>query len=106
MASKNESLFDAERLARTGSSNPTLIRNYNVEVREFVVLACLSELGEMDTGGIATRVGLSPTSVRYCIDALSNNGLVREASRAPETYLPTEDGRSLIRKSGESAPLQ
>lgn len=106
MESKNGMLFDAERLARTGSSNSTLIRNYNVEVREFVVLACLNELGEMDMGGIASRVGLSPTSVRYCLDALSDNGLIREANRAPSTYLPTEDGRSLIRKSGESAPLQ
>ena len=92
-------LFDPEQLAETGSSNPALIRRYNVEVREFVVLACLNEEGDLDIPQIASRIGLSRTTTQYCMTSLADNGLVRPNRFARETFFATEDGRALIRKS-------
>ncbi len=92
-------LFDPELLAETGSSNPALFRRYNVEVREFVVLACLGEEGELDIRQIASRIGLSPTTTQYCMSSLAANGLVRPTRFARESFFVTEDGRALIRKS-------
>lgn len=91
-----------DALAETGNSNPDLTRRYNVDIREFVILACVCEFGQLESADIAAQVGVSPTSATYCIDALVNNGLlIRDASR-PTTFSATEDGRALVRKSGQT----
>jgi DNA-binding MarR family transcriptional regulator len=93
--------INIDRLAETGVSNPDLTRKYNVDVREFVILACVCDAGPLDLGNIARRVGLSPTTTRYCLDSLFDNGLLCQPDDRPKMYVPTEDGRALVRKSGD-----
>lgn len=92
--------INIDQLAENGASNPDLTRKYNVDVREFVILACVCETGRLDRDNIARRVGLSPTTTLYCIDSLLDNGLLCRPGDRPNLYQPTEDGRALIRKSG------
>lgn len=95
-------IIDIDGLAETGASNPDLTQRYNVDVREFVVLACVCEIGPVEKALIAARVGLSPTSAKYCIESLVGNGLLLSSSSTPTIISATEDGRALVRKSGRS----
>lgn len=99
---RSEGASSIDLLAETGASNPALIDYYNVDVREFVLLACLYEEGEMDISRTAAHVGLSPTTTRYCLSSLMENSLVLAVDSSPAVFLPTEDGRALIRKSRHS----
>lgn len=97
-----EARFDGDRASAQFVQKPELALRYAVGVREFVVLACVSECGEADARRIAEQLGLSLTSTEYCLDSLMKNDLVREATPRETTFLATEDGRSLIRKSAQA----
>lgn len=95
----SQQAFSVDIAAETGSSNPKLTEMYNVDVREFVVLACLSGAGFMDAHHISSYVGLSLTTTIYCIESLEENGLVECLDSQRDFYRVTNDGRMLIRKS-------
>ncbi len=92
-------LFSADVAAETGSSHPKLNEKYNVDVREFVVLACLDDDGGKHVGDIASHVGLSATTTSYCLESLEENGLIKPDNTQKDFYAVTDDGRMLIRKS-------
>lgn len=91
---------DIESLAELGLSNPHLTKYYNVEVRGFVIIACIYERGSMNASQISEMLRLSPTTTAACLDALISNGLLRKSGGRMPFYSPTWDGRALLRKSG------
>lgn len=95
-------LFTADIAAETGSSNPQLTEKYNVDVREFVVLACINDVGGMHTSDIASCVGLSPTTTKYCLESLTENGLIEAGANGDNYFRTTDDGRLLMRKSRQA----
>lgn len=83
----------------TAMSCPDLRVRYDVDVREFVILACLNDLDVTDTAGIAHAIGLALTTVRACLASLLENGLVRADSGPNQRYALTTDGLALVRKA-------
>jgi DNA-binding MarR family transcriptional regulator len=88
-----------DELAITGISCPELCASYGVDVREFVLLACLKELGVATTDALTDLLGLSPTTLDSCLTKLLENGLIRLSGDDTKTYSPTLDGLVLLRKA-------
>lgn len=84
----------------TAMSCPDLRVRYDVDVREFVVLACLKDLDVAGAAEIARAVGLAPTTVAACLAALLANGLVRTDNGPSLRNALTTDGLALVRKAG------
>jgi len=83
----------------TGNSCSELRMKYNVDIREFVVLACINDTDYADQNMVCRLLGLSPTTVESCLERLSENGLVRFSGEGSRKYRLTTDGLSLIRKA-------
>ncbi len=96
-----ERLDEVDKYVDTGTSCPELCAKYDVDIREFVILACMSETGESCVNYLSAAIGLSPTTVSACIDRLFENGLIRSSDENPPRYLPTTDGIAMLRKAGE-----
>jgi len=88
-----------ENQVDTAMSCPDLRIRYDVEIREFVILACLKDLDVADTTDIARAIGLAPTTVTACLASLLENGLVRTENGLNLRYVPTTDGLALVRKA-------
>lgn len=91
-------LVNVELIADAADANPALIRRYNIDVRDFVVLACLCQAGPLHSTRLAALTELSPSSTGYCLEALVDSGLVLIAGDGIR-YTATQDGRSLVRQS-------
>lgn len=102
ISSANTPDIDIDALAQTGTSNPGLTERYNVDVRDFVILACVCEAGQLDSAELAARIGVSPTTAAYCIESLEKNGLLVSSQSTPTIVAATKDGRALVRKSVQS----
>lgn len=89
-----------EAYVDTGVSCPELRVKYDVDIREFVILACLSDVTTASMQDIARIVGLSPTSVESCLSTLVENGLIRSQEHPSKRYALTTDGIALVRKAG------
>lgn len=72
---------------------------YDVDVREFVILACLKDSGVANTAEIACYIGLTPTTVMACLASLRENGLVRADHAPTRQFALTADALSLVRKA-------
>ena len=90
---------DIDSLADTGSANPQLAPCYNIDVREFVVLASLFEAGTFDVERVAARVKLSLSTAQHCIDCLVDNGLAYVVDESHGSYAVSSDGRAVVRES-------
>lgn len=84
----------------TGVSCPELCERYDVDIREFVVLAWLRDSPDSSQREISEAVGLSPTTTEACLANLVENGLVHLQDRSGPSYVPTMEGIALLRKSG------
>jgi len=83
----------------TCDSCPELCVKYDVDIREFVVLACINDTDYANQNEVCRLLGLSPTTVESCLERLSANGLVRFSTGESRMYRLTTDGLSLIRKA-------
>jgi hypothetical protein len=88
-----------DEYAYTGESCPDLCKKYDIEVREFVLLACLQDLGVADAEQLQGSVGLSPTTVRSCVINLLENGLMGSSAEDFQLLHLTADGRALLRRA-------
>ena len=88
-----------DEYAITGVSCPELCASYGVDVREFVLLACLKDLGVATTKALRDLIGLSPTTLDSCLTKLLDNGLIRFSGDESQMYRPTPDGLALLRKA-------
>ena len=82
-----------------GNSCPDLCAKYDVDIREFVILACLKALSIANAETLQQSVGLSPTTVRFCLANLLENGLVLASADESQLRAST-DGLALLRKAG------
>ena len=80
------------------NSRPDVCRQYNVDVRDYVVLACINEFVSSDKFDLAQVLLLSPSTISLCLDNLCKNGLIRRSRLRPEIFGLTRDGIALIRK--------
>lgn len=99
----NATLEPVDEYAITGVSCPDLCLRYGVEVREFVLLACLKDLASANPDKLGKAVGLSRTTVDSCITNLLDIGLVQASDDGAGKYQPTADGRALLRGADDSA---
>jgi len=88
-----------DKYAITGVSCPELCATYGVDVREFVLLACLKELSVATTDVLIDLIGLSPTTLDACLTKLLDIGLVQLSGDKPPMYRPMPDGLALLRKA-------
>ena len=88
-----------DEYAITGVSCPVLCASYGVDVREFVLLACVKDIGVATPEGLRDLIGLSPTTLDSCLRKLLDNGLVRLSGDDSPMYRPTPDGLALLRKA-------
>lgn len=95
----NAECDDIDLLVDTAESCPRLRIKYDVDIREFVVLASLENSGIADKSALSEMTGLSVTSVEFCLYSLLENGLLSVDPRAPNQYASSTDGRALIRKA-------
>ena len=89
-----------EQYVHAGSSSAGLCTKYDVDIREFVILACLHDMAVASAEELAGLVGLSRTSVSSCIRSLTKNGLIRTSEGRAGPCRLTTDGLALIRKAG------
>lgn len=82
-----------------GASCPDLRGQYEVDIREFVVLACISEFRRAKRTQIQRAVGLSPKTVSANLRVLVDNGLIRTNGVSVDEYVPTFEGIALVRKA-------
>ena len=59
-----EENLNIEQIVLTGDSNPDLRQRYNVEVREFVILACVCEAGAPHWQAVPSKRPTRPESAR------------------------------------------
>ena len=90
-----------EQYVSTGDSCPDLCVNYDVDIREFVILACVNDIDMASDDDICRVLGLSPTTVEHCINKLAANGLIRSSPKGRRKHRLTTDGFSFIRKAAE-----
>ena len=88
-----------DALADTGASCIKLRVFYDVDIREFVILASLHSRGVADAAILADVTGLSVTSTESCLQRLHENGLIRRDETYGAAYAASADGIGLIRKS-------
>lgn len=88
-----------DEYAITGVSCPELCATYGVDVREFVLLACLKDLGAATAETARDLIGLSPTTLDFCLTKLLENELIRLSGDNSQMYRPTPDGLALLRKA-------
>lgn len=91
-----------ENYVNAGDSCPQLRVKYDVDIREFVILACVNDADNADEDDISRLLELSPTTVGLCVKKLLENGLIRASQEDPRHYRLTTDGTCLIRKASAS----
>jgi len=91
-----------DEYANIGGSCPVLRVKYDVDIREFVILACLNDADTVTKSELCSLLGLSPTTVDWCVNNLFKNGLIRESNSESKLYRLSTDGISLIRKAVEA----
>ncbi|MDH3621722.1 MAG: MarR family transcriptional regulator [Gammaproteobacteria bacterium] len=85
-----------------GTSCADLRTQYDVDIHEFVILACINDLRRANTKRIQRAIGLSPTIISANLTALVDNGLVRSNGVSVDEYVLTFDGVALVRKAARS----
>lgn len=91
--------LNVDRYADIGASCPDLRKRYDVDIREFVVLACLCNAGPAGVDALAEFIHLSHTSTWACLESLEKNHLVRLHDPERRSYTATVDGTALVRKA-------
>lgn len=84
------------------ASCPDLRAKYDVDIREFEVLAFIHNFRRARPTQIERAVGLSPTNVSVALSALIDNGLVRPNGVSIDEYALTFDGVALVRQAASS----
>jgi DNA-binding MarR family transcriptional regulator len=92
-----------ETCANTGALCPDPQIKYDVDVREFVVLAFIHDYRRAKPAQIGRAVGLSRTTVSRALSALIENGLIRPNGVSIDEYALTFDGVALVRKAACSS---
>ena len=88
-----------DRYADIGASCPDLRKRYDVDIREFVVLARLCNAGPAGVTALSEFLQLSPTSTGACLTGLERNHLVRPHDPKNQSYAATRDGIALVRNA-------
>lgn len=88
-----------KKYVSTADSCRALRVTYNVGIREFVILAFVSDADHARPDEIHELLGLSPTTVDLCLTRLVVNELVHHSNDAPRRYQLTPDGKALMRKA-------
>jgi len=88
-----------DRYADIGASCPDLRKRYDVDIREFVVLARLCNAGPAGVAALSEFLQLSPTSTGACLTGLERNHLVRPHDPKEQSYAATRDGIALVRNA-------
>lgn len=91
-----------ETYAEIGASCPDLRIKYDVDIREFVVLAFMHDFRRAKPTQIERAVGLSRTAVSTTLSALIDNGLIRPNGVSVDEYALTFEGVALVRKAAHS----
>ncbi|MFQ5610131.1 MAG: MarR family transcriptional regulator [Woeseiaceae bacterium] len=76
-----------------------LRQRFNVDLREFVVLAVIYESQSATPSGLSAALELSCTSIDYCLDRLLENGLLAWTNKSFGEIATTFSGRRLIRNA-------
>lgn len=97
---------DLEKHAIIGDACPDLRMKYDVDIREFVILACLQENGSLDRPTLSRVSGLSLTSTNVCLQRLRENGLACIDRNHPTRITPSSEGLALLRQAGHVAQYQ
>lgn len=95
-----EIVFMVDDYVDTAMCCPDLRVRYDVDIREFVILACLKDLDAAGAAEIAYAVGLAPTTVQACLASLLANRLVRTDNGPSLHNALTTDGLALVRQAG------
>ena len=88
-----------DRYADIGASCPDLRKRYDVDIREFVVLARLCNAGPAGVAALSEFLDLSRTSTGACLNGLEKNSLVRLHDPNEQSYAATRDGIALVRNA-------
>ena len=88
-----------------GASCPDLRLEYDVDIREFVVLAFIHDFRRVKPAQIEQAVGLSRTIVSTTLRALIDNGLIRPNGVSIDEFALTFDGIALVRKATRSSRI-
>lgn len=87
-----------EEYVETGTPCPDLRVEYDVDMREFEVLAFIHSTRRARLTQIKRAIGLSGTGVSLTLGALIENGLVRTNGVSIDEYTLTFDGVALVRR--------
>lgn len=88
-----------------GASCPDLRGQYDVDIREFVILACVNDFRRAKKTQIQRAVGLSPKTVSANLSALVDSGLMRTNGVSIDEYVLTFEGIALVRKASRTRSL-
>lgn len=91
-----------EAYFEVGAPGPDLRRHYDVDIREFVVLACIYEFRRAKKSQIQRAVGLSSKTIAANLSVLVDNGLIRTNGVSVDEYVPTFEGIALVRRRTEN----
>ncbi len=84
------------------ASSPDPRAKYDVDIREFEVLAFIHNFRRARPTQIERAVGLSSANVSMALSALIDNGLVRPNGVSINEYALTFDGVALVRQAARS----
>ena len=85
-----------------GAPSPDIRGRFDVDIREFVVLACIYEFRRAKKTQIQRAVGLSSRTIAANLSVLVDNGLIRTNGVSVDEYVPTFEGIALVRRRTES----
>ena len=77
----------------------------DVDIPEFVVLACINDIRRAKKAQIQRAAGMSPKTVSRSLSALVDNGLIRTNGVSIDEYVLTFEGIAFFRKASRSRAL-
>jgi DNA-binding MarR family transcriptional regulator len=87
-----------EEYAQAGDSITKIIVKHGIEVRDFVVLSTICNQGAMVGDRLASLIGLSKSTTKYCLERLQDAGLVTQDDDPDGLFNCTGRGVALARR--------
>ncbi len=87
----------AAEFAEIGTSCRQFRTRFDVDIREFIILATLYDSCSASSQALSEVLELSASTVDYCLCKLAENGLAMELDRNTCEFCATTDGRKLVR---------
>jgi predicted transcriptional regulator len=101
LSERISSAATGQELADVATTNLDLCEKYDIEVREFVLLAVICDSDGVQPQVLSTLLEISRTTVDYCLSNMVENGLVRKTAEIFGDYCATADGKRLIRTAAD-----